>query len=220
MEATGFPRKSPPWFNLPAMMRFTITTSEVLKILQARERDLPYRDRTKPFNFIQSPILDAMVGHPLDTDPESFMLIAPFTSDPLCWYELTYVNVHDGKQYKLGRPGKRLNFEAEPTTYGDALTFELASSLRRDHGKFERVCDTAREVGGDGTRSADDSLLGLENYTLLTLKIEPREPNVDEGLKRHVPGGFSNERRNQPFGDTSICGNRSTVCDCRNYICQ
>lgn len=121
LGVVGLRRKTPPWFELPAMMRFTITTSEVLKVLQARERDLPYRDRTKPFNFIQSPILDAIVGHPIGTDPDRFMLIAPFTSDPLCWYELTYVNVHDGKQYKVGRPGKRLNFEAEPTTYGDVL---------------------------------------------------------------------------------------------------
>src|SRR5690242_312774 len=58
LGATGFTRNTPPWFDLPAMMRFTITTSEVLKVLQARERGLPYRDRTKPFNFVLSPILD------------------------------------------------------------------------------------------------------------------------------------------------------------------
>jgi len=120
-EAVGLPRKTPSWFDLPAMMRFTITTPPVLKVLQARQRELPYRDRTKSFNFIMSPILDDLCGHPIGTDSNRFMLIAPFTSDPSRWYAMLYVNVHDGKEYSLGRPGTRLNFEAEPKTYGDVL---------------------------------------------------------------------------------------------------
>jgi hypothetical protein len=104
------------------MMRFTITTPEVLKVLQARQRELAYRDRTKPFNFVLSPILDELTGHPIGADPNRFMLIAPFISEPLGWYELSYVNVYDGKQYRLGQPGKRLSYEAEPKTYGDVVS--------------------------------------------------------------------------------------------------
>ncbi len=39
------------------MMRFTITTPEVFKVIQARQSKLPYRDRVKPLNFIQSPVI-------------------------------------------------------------------------------------------------------------------------------------------------------------------
>ena len=89
------------------MMRFTITTPEVLKVLQARERELIYRDRAKPLNFVLSPILEELSGHPIGADPNRFTLIAPFTSDSLRWYELSYINVYDGKQYRLGQPYAR-----------------------------------------------------------------------------------------------------------------
>ncbi len=104
------------------MMRFTITTPEVLKVLQARQRELPYRDRAKPLNFVLSPILDELSGHPIGVDPNRFMLIAPFTKESERWYELAYVNVYDGKEYRLGPPGKRLSYEAEPKTYGDVVS--------------------------------------------------------------------------------------------------
>ena len=120
-KAAGLPCETPPWFDLPAMMRFTITTPEVLKILQARQRELLYRDRTKPFNFVQSPILDELSGHPIGADPDRLLLIAPFTTEPQRWYQLVYTNIYDGKEYRLGKPGTRLNYEAEPKTYGDVV---------------------------------------------------------------------------------------------------
>jgi hypothetical protein len=120
--ALELPRNEPAWFGLPAMMRFTITTPQVLKVLQARQRELLYRDRTKPFNFILSPILDTLGGHPIGTDPNRLMLIGPFTSDPLLWYGLLWVNVHDGKSHGLARPGKRMSYEADPKTYGEVVS--------------------------------------------------------------------------------------------------
>lgn len=120
--ALDLPQKSPSWFNLPAMMRFTITTPEVLKVMQARQASLPYRDRVKPFNFIQSPIIDPLGGHPVGADPSHFTLIAPFSSDQSRWPGRSYVNVHDGKLYRLARPGRRLPSEVEPQTYGDVVS--------------------------------------------------------------------------------------------------
>lgn len=65
----GVPFDAPPWFDLPAMMRFTITTPKVLAVLQQRQRDLPYDERAKPFNFIQSPVVDRLTGgHPVGVD--------------------------------------------------------------------------------------------------------------------------------------------------------
>jgi hypothetical protein len=120
-KALGLQCETPPWFDLPAMMRFTITTPEVLKILQARQREIAYRDRTKPFSFILSPILDELTGHPIGTDPDKLLLISPYSTQPQQWYDLLYLNVYDGKEYKLGQPGKRLSYEAEPKTYGDVV---------------------------------------------------------------------------------------------------
>jgi hypothetical protein len=120
-EAFGIPQDEPSWFSLPAMMRFTITTPEVLKVLLARQRGLPYRDRAKPFNFVLSPMIDPLGGYPIGADRDRFTLIAPYTSDPSRWYQLAWVNVHDGKQYHLARPGKRLPYEAESQRCADVV---------------------------------------------------------------------------------------------------
>jgi hypothetical protein len=118
----GLPVLEPTWFSLPAMMRIAITTPEVLKALQVRQKALPYQDQTKPFSFILSPIIDNLTGgHPVGAEPDKFTLITPFASDNSHWYGKTFVNVHDGKSYRLAKPGTRLPHEAEPSTYGDVV---------------------------------------------------------------------------------------------------
>jgi hypothetical protein len=122
-KAAGLPCETPSWFDLPAMMRFTMTTPQVLKVLQSRQRELPYRDRTKPFNFILSPMIDRLTGgHPIGTDPQRFTLIGSFSSNASEWRREAYTNVHDGKVYRLAEPEKRMPYEAEPQTYGDVVS--------------------------------------------------------------------------------------------------
>jgi hypothetical protein len=118
----GIPQIHFPWFDLPAMMRFTITTPEVLKVLQARQWKLPYKDRAKPFNFIQSPIVSDLGGYPIGCDPKKLTLVAPFSDDPTRWYDRQYINIHDGKPYRLGGPGRRLPSQAEPQTFEDVVS--------------------------------------------------------------------------------------------------
>ena len=145
-EAFGLANSEPSWYELPAMMRFTITTPEVLRVLQSRQKGFPYRDRAKPSNFILSPVIDPLGGYPVGADPHTFTLIAPFTSDSSLWYGLPYINLHDGKAYQLGKPGSRLPFQAEARTYGDVIReyrwHPEAKSLAPDSSKC-----TARTAG-------------------------------------------------------------------------
>jgi len=120
-EALGMPNVEPAFFSLPAMMRFAISTPEVLKVLQARQKGLPYHDRAKPSNFLLSVVIDPLGGYPVGADPNAFTLIAPFTSDSSAWYGLKWVNLHDGKIYQLGQPGRRLPSQVEARTYGDVV---------------------------------------------------------------------------------------------------
>jgi hypothetical protein len=122
-DSLGLQAADPSWFSLPAMMRIAITTPEVLKALQVHQAELPYRDQTKPFGFVISPTIDKLTGgYPVGADPDKFTLIAPFTSDPSCWNQLTWINVHDGKSYRLAQPGKRLPSDAEAQAYGDVVS--------------------------------------------------------------------------------------------------
>ncbi|MBZ5539838.1 MAG: hypothetical protein LAN61_04870 [Acidobacteriia bacterium] len=91
--------------------------------MQCHQKGLPYSDQTKPFNFVLSPIINALTGgRPVGADPDKFTLITPFASDSSLWYGKTFVNIHDEKSYKLAQPGKRLPHEAEPSTYGDIVS--------------------------------------------------------------------------------------------------
>jgi hypothetical protein len=139
-RAVGLPCTEPSWFDLPAMMRIAITTPEVMKALQVRQRGRPYPERVKPFNFVLSPPIDPDGGCPKGATPGEFTLIAPFTSDAARWFDLEWINLYDdsGKTCRLARPGHRLPSEAEPKTYGDIVSqyrwHREAKSLAPDGG--------------------------------------------------------------------------------------
>jgi hypothetical protein len=120
----GIPRKRPSWFKLPGMMRIAITTPEVLKVFQARQSHLPYRDRIKPFNFVLSPQIHrlGLSGFPSDVDPKHFTLVAPFTVNDSRWLKLDWVNVHDGKRYVLAPINQKRPSEASPALLEDLIT--------------------------------------------------------------------------------------------------
>jgi hypothetical protein len=131
----------PSWFVLPAMMRFTITTPKVLAVLQQRQKDLPYSERTKPFNFIQSPVIDRLTGGcPVGADRDRFTLIAPFSSNPSDWLHREYINVHDGKSYSLATREKRLNYQAEARTYGDIVAQYRWHAESKSLGPDGNIC--------------------------------------------------------------------------------
>lgn len=139
-RALGLPCTEPSWFALPAMMRIAVTTPEVMKALQARQNGRQYPARVKPFNFVLSPLIDPDGECPVGTTRDEFTLIAPFTPDASCWFDLEFVNLYeeDGKTYRLARPGYRLPTEAEAKTYGDIVSqyrwHAEAKSLAPDGG--------------------------------------------------------------------------------------
>jgi hypothetical protein len=146
-KALDLPAIEPSWFGLPAMMRLAITTPEVLRALQARQKFSPYRDKVKPFNFVLSPILDKLTGgYPVGADTDRFTLIAPFTSNPLRWHQITWVNIHDGKQYRLAEPGRRLPYEIEPSTFGEVVSRYRWHAEAKSLGPDEKPCGS-RTVG-------------------------------------------------------------------------
>jgi hypothetical protein len=135
-EALGRTHRPPTFFSLPAMMRFGITTPGVLKVLQKRQLDdgASYRDRIKPFNFILSPMINRQVyalgatsdqtrrlGMPTTASPDEFTLIAAFNENPLQWYKIPWVNIHNGRWFYLAPLARKQNFEASPYTIEDIV---------------------------------------------------------------------------------------------------
>ena len=87
--------KKPNWLDVPQMMRLTITTCNVLEMLGDWEI-------ARPYNFLFLPMIDPMFGYvaPKQSN-ENILLVCPFSSKQLEWFDLKCVNVHTGKEYKL-----------------------------------------------------------------------------------------------------------------------
>jgi hypothetical protein len=93
--ALNIPRKAPSWFDVPQMMRLTITTCNVLEMLGEWEI-------ARPYNFLLLPMVDPLFGFAFHKKSnEAVLLVCPFSSKQEGWLSLECVNVHDGKKYKM-----------------------------------------------------------------------------------------------------------------------
>ena len=94
-------RKKPDWFNLPVLMRLTLSTPH--HALQ----NLGKSDLTRPHNFMMMPKI-APFGYPPGVNPASpnFTLITSFTSKREEWMKSKCINIHDHAS-----PEYRLKFE-------------------------------------------------------------------------------------------------------------
>jgi len=88
-------RKKPSWLNLPQMMRLTITTCNVLKMLGNWEI-------ARPYNFLLLPMVDPTFGYAFyRRTNEKVLLVSEFSSQQERWFENGCVNIHSGKKYKM-----------------------------------------------------------------------------------------------------------------------
>jgi hypothetical protein len=88
------------WLDIPQMMRLTITTHNVLKMLGDWEI-------ARPYNFLLLPIIDPQFGYAFHhRSDEKILLVCPFSSDQEHWFDLECINVYSGKRYRMVDPAK------------------------------------------------------------------------------------------------------------------
>jgi hypothetical protein len=94
-------RKKPAWFDLPVMMKLTLSTPH--HALQ----NLGKSDLTRPHNFMMMPKI-ALFGYPAGVNPADphFTLITSFTSKREDWIKSKCINIHDSNS-----PTYRLKFD-------------------------------------------------------------------------------------------------------------
>jgi hypothetical protein len=84
----GLKREKPSWFDLPVMMRLTLSTPHhALK-------NLAKGPLTRPNNFMMIPQI-CRFGCPANVDPEKFTLVAQFSSERDKWMNSKCINIHD-----------------------------------------------------------------------------------------------------------------------------
>jgi hypothetical protein len=84
----GLKRRRPEWFDLPVMMKLTLSTPHHAL------RNLAKGPLTRPYNFMMLPQISCF-GFPENIDPSKFTLIAPFSSEREAWMHSHCVNIHD-----------------------------------------------------------------------------------------------------------------------------
>jgi hypothetical protein len=86
--ALGLNRTKPAWFDLPVMMKLTLSTPH--HALQY----LAKGSLTRPCNFMMIPQI-CRFGCPQNVDPNKFTLITPFSSERKEWMRSKCINIHD-----------------------------------------------------------------------------------------------------------------------------
>lgn len=86
----GLKRKKPAWFDLPVMMKLTLSTPHhALK-------SLAKGPLTRPNNFMMLPQI-CRFGCPPGIDPNKFTLITPFSTERDQWMHSKCINIHDSR---------------------------------------------------------------------------------------------------------------------------
>jgi hypothetical protein len=86
-------RKAPSWLDLPAMMRITMTTPNVMKTNRPQW--------LTAFNFFLLPIVSALGGYPGGFDKVNFRFVTPFEANPKKWKSITGINLRNGRKFRL-----------------------------------------------------------------------------------------------------------------------
>jgi hypothetical protein len=115
------------------MRRIAISTPNVMAALRRLNRD-----QARPYNFAMSPVLVNLTGSPVT-------LLGPFEKDSSRWPTMRYVNIHDGTEHSLDRPGALLLVQ----------TFEMVFSQYHLHPEYKSLAPD-----GAPCRSETAGLLG------------------------------------------------------------
>jgi hypothetical protein len=119
----GLKGKTPTWLSLPAMMRMTMTSPNVMR------HNRP--DWLAPFNFFLFPLISDLGGYPPGLDRTTFNFIVPFEPDRRKWKTLEGINLWDEQIYRIAvRPDGRRD-----TVVPESLRIILSQYLRHPEAK-------------------------------------------------------------------------------------
>jgi len=113
----GLKRKRPAWASLPQMMRFSISTWNVLKMVGMW-------DEMRPHNFMFMVMTSEAFSFDFEFDNKPSkkpMVIAPFSSKQGDWGELVGFDIHNNDQRGQYRHYRMNNSDFHPLTYGHMM---------------------------------------------------------------------------------------------------
>ena len=91
----GLKRRKPSWFDLPVMMKLTLSTPHHAL------RNIAKGPLTRPNNFMMIPQIQRF-GYPQDVDPNKCTFITSFSSERDQWMRSKCINIHDPQSRMYG----------------------------------------------------------------------------------------------------------------------
>jgi hypothetical protein len=119
-KALKLPTERLAFEDLPAVGRLAVGSPGAMKPLGYLNIGKKYRDQIKPFNFLLTCHVKQL-GHPIDSDPERFHLIAPYQSNPKKWLGMQWIDQYSGRCFRVVTTGYPNERTALVKTYGDVL---------------------------------------------------------------------------------------------------
>jgi hypothetical protein len=88
----------PAWLKFPAVARVSVSTPGYFRGFLRRFNAMPYAKRVKPFGFLLHCTVSRF-GHPKGTDPKSFHLLAPYSTDAKQWGSQLWADAYSGAEF-------------------------------------------------------------------------------------------------------------------------
>ncbi len=158
IRADRQPTNDPDWIDHPALTRATITTPGLLKPFGKYNRKRPVTEHIRPYNFMLVAHV-APLGHPPDTNPERFLLVAPYESDPRKWRKLPWTNAYQpGSHYRTitEQEAKRRSADGSPVVFPGEV---IVKTYRDVLAEYQTHAET-KSLGTDG-QPCDRATVGL-----------------------------------------------------------
>jgi len=119
-KALKLPTERLAFEDLPAVGRLAVGSPGAMRPLGFLNIGKKYRDQIKPFSFLLTCHVKQL-GHPVDSDPEHFHLIAPYQSNPKKWLAMQWIDQYSGRRFRIVTAGYPNERTALVKTYGDVL---------------------------------------------------------------------------------------------------
>jgi hypothetical protein len=151
------------WWRRPALGKIAITSPATWRQLAHYNRSRSYLDQIKPFGFL----LHAPGADPPAAVGDSGRLVAPYTTDPIRWLALDWVDLND--------PDRPVKITTDPSQPGRALvdTYAATATTYFSH----REAKAAESGGGAASRSSQGLLQRRHIHAASMITVIGKEAN-------------------------------------------
>ncbi len=190
----GLPCEEPSWLDLPAMMRMTLTSPNVMRTHRP--------EWLSPFNFFFFPLMSDLGGYPAGYDRSNFKFITRFESDRERWGKLEGINLCDGQHHSMEMFPKGKQDKVVPESFRIILRLYLrrpeSKSLAPDRtpcaaetqGLLQRASIVAGEivpVGKETDRHWEQGEnMSLVDFQILEYRAGGKLVTADEALRERM----------------------------------